>query len=61
MMHMCLALLRDEGGVSVTEYAIIAAGLALPMLAIGALIATTAGTSLGSMTDGLNQLGLTPP
>lgn len=43
------------------EYAIIAAGLALPMLGIGAIIATSAGNSLGKMTAGFSAIGLTPP
>lgn len=43
------------------EYGIIAAGLAAPMIAIGAVIATHAGTSLVNMTSNFNQIGLTPP
>lgn len=43
------------------EYGIIAASLALPMLGIGTIIATSAGNSLGNMTAGFNAIGLTPP
>lgn len=60
-MRALAALWADEGGLSIAEYGIIAAGLALPMLAIGTLIATNAGTSLTTMTSGFNQIGLSPP
>lgn len=60
-MQQLKALWVDESGVSMVEYGIIAAGLALPMIAIGAIIATNAGNSLGNMTSNFNQIGLSPP
>lgn len=55
------ALWTDESGAAVVEYAIVAAGIALPLLGIGAAIAASAGAALSTTTGGLQQLGTTPP
>ncbi|HET9394347.1 MAG TPA: hypothetical protein VFO29_12600 [Candidatus Rubrimentiphilum sp.] len=60
-MRSLIALLRDETGASLTEYAIIAVGLAIPMFAIAALIATTGGSQLSSTSTNMQSLGQTPP
>ena len=60
-MNAFIAMLRDETGASLTEYAIIATALAIPMFAIAALIATTAGNQLGSTSTNMQTLGQTPP
>jgi Flp pilus assembly pilin Flp len=56
-----IALLRDDAGASLAEYGIIAAALALPMIAIAAVIVTTAGNQLASTTSHMQTLGQTPP
>jgi Flp pilus assembly pilin Flp len=56
-----IALLRDDTGASLAEYAIIAIALAVPMFAIAALIATTAGNQLNSTSSHMQTLGQTPP
>jgi Flp pilus assembly pilin Flp len=43
------------------EYAIVAAGIALPLIGIGYAIATSAGGSVGQTTNGLSHLGIAPP
>jgi len=60
-MQQFLALLRDEDGASLVEYAMVAALIALPMLAIGAAIAATAATQLTTTTGGLQHMGTNPP
>jgi len=60
-MRQFIALLRDESGASMVEYAVVAALIALPMLAIGAAIAATAATQLTTTTGGLQHMGTNPP
>ncbi len=60
-MQNFIALLRDDSGASLVEYAMVAALIALPMLALGAAIATTAATQLTTTTGGLQKLGTNPP
>lgn len=60
-MHSLLAMLRDDAGNAMVEYAIVAAGIALPLIGIGYAIASSAGGGLGHTTTGLSNLGTTPP
>jgi Flp pilus assembly pilin Flp len=60
-MRALLAMLRDDAGNAMVEYAIVAAGIALPLIGIGYAIAHSAGTGLGHTTSGLSNLGMTPP
>lgn len=60
-MRALCALLRDDAGASLAEYGIIAAALALPMIAIAAVIVTTAGNQLSSTATHMQTLGQTPP
>jgi len=60
-MRALLAMLRDDAGNALVEYAIVAAGIALPLIGIGYAIATGAGSGLGHMTNGLSNLGTTQP
>lgn len=60
-MRAFFALLRDDTGASLAEYAIIAVALAIPMFAIAAILATTAGNQLSSTSSHLQSLGQTPP
>lgn len=55
------ALLRDQSANALVEYAIVAAGIALPLIAIGYAIASSAGLGLGHTTTGLSNLGTNPP
>ena len=59
-MRNFIALLRDDNGASLVEYAMIAAAVALPLLALGAAIATTAATQLTTTTSHMQQLGTNP-
>lgn len=54
-------MLRDDAGNALVEYAIVAAGIALPLIGIGYAIAQSAGGGLGTMTNGLSHLGTNPP
>jgi Flp pilus assembly pilin Flp len=56
-----IALLRDDSGASLVEYAMIAAAVALPLLALGAAIASTAAGQLTNTTGNLQKLGTNPP
>ncbi len=56
-----VALLRDDTGAALVEYAVIAEAVALPLLAIGAAITSTAATQLTTMTGNLQHLGTNPP
>lgn len=60
-MRGLLAMLRDDSGNAMVEYAIVAAGIALPLIGIGYAIASSAGSGLGHTTTGLSNLGTTPP
>lgn len=55
------AMLHDDAGNAMVEYAIVAAGIALPLIGIGYAIASSAGSGLGHTTSGLSNLGTTPP
>lgn len=56
-----LAMLRDDSANAMVEYAIVAAGIALPLIGIGYAIASSAGSGLGNTTTGLSNLGMNPP
>lgn len=60
-MRALLAMLRDDTGNALVEYAIVAAGIALPLIGIGYAIASSAGGGLGHTTNQLSNLGITPP
>lgn len=60
-MRHFIGLLCDDSGASIVEYAVVAALIALPMLAIGAAIAATAATQLTTTTGGLQHMGTNPP
>lgn len=60
-MRALLSMLRDDAGNALVEYAIVAAGIALPLIGIGYAIASSAGSGLGHATSGLSNLGTTPP
>lgn len=53
--------MRDDDGASLVEYAMIAAAVALPLLALGAAIASTAAGQLTNTTGNLQKLGTNPP
>jgi Flp pilus assembly pilin Flp len=60
-MRVLLAMLLDDAGNAIVEYAIVAAAVALPLIGIGYAIANNTGIKLGSTTQGLSNLGITPP
>lgn len=60
-MRAFIAMLKDDAGNAIVEYAIVAAAIALPLLGIGYAIANNGGIQLGNMTNGLSNLGITPP
>jgi len=59
--HSIDALLRDDGGAVIVEYAIVAAAIAVPALAMAASVTAQAGTTLTSTTSGLQVIGANPP
>lgn len=60
-MQALLAMLLDDAGNAMVEYAIVAAGIALPLIGIGYAITHSAGSGLTSTTSGLSNLGTNPP
>jgi Flp pilus assembly pilin Flp len=60
-MRAMLAMLRDDAGNALVEYAIVAAGIALPLIGIGYAIASSAGGGLGHTANQLSNLGTNPP
>jgi len=56
-----LAMLLDDAGNALVEYAIVAAGIALPLIGIGYAIATSAGQGVSQTASGLSHLGIAPP
>jgi Flp pilus assembly pilin Flp len=60
-MRALIAMLRDDAGNALVEYAIVAAGIALPLIGIGYAITHSAGSGLSHTTSGLSNLGMTPP
>ena len=61
MVQAFAAMLRDDGAAALVEYAIVAAGIALPIIAIGAAISFTCGVTLNQTATGLTSLGQNPP
>ena len=55
------AMLCDEHGATLAEYAMIAAGLAVPFIAAALAILSTASGTLGNTTGGMQTLGVNPP
>lgn len=60
-MRVLLAMLLDESGAAIVEYAIIAFAVALPLLGIGYAIAQNAGSNMNTVTGGLQNWGVNPP
>lgn len=56
-----LVMLADDCANAMVEYAIVAAGIALPLIGIGYAIATSAGSGISTATTGLSKLGTNPP
>ncbi len=54
-------MIRDDGAAALVEYAIIAAGIALPIIAIGVAISAACGVTLNQTATGLTSLGQSPP
>ncbi len=61
MVRIFAAMLRDDGAAALVEYAIIAAGIAVPIIAIGAAISVACGVTLNQTATGLTSLGQNPP
>ncbi|HEY9180227.1 MAG TPA: hypothetical protein VIO32_05875 [Candidatus Baltobacteraceae bacterium] len=60
-MRAVLAMLLDDTGNALVEYAIVAAGIALPLIGIGYAIAQSAGSGISNTTTNLSNLGKSPP
>lgn len=54
-------LLRDESGLSMVEYGLIAAVLALPLFAAGYALVQTCGNALTGTGTQLTAIGANPP
>ena len=52
--------ISDDEGSALTEYGMLAAALALPMMAALGLIALAAGKTLLTTGNGLSQIGINP-
>jgi Flp pilus assembly pilin Flp len=61
MMRAFANMIRDDGAAAMVEYAIIAAGIALPIIAIGVAISAACGVTLNQTATGLTSLGQSPP
>ena len=60
-LHCLARMLLDQTGNALVEYAIVAAGIALPLIGIGYAISHSAGGGLSQTTSQLSQLGTNPP
>lgn len=60
-MRALIAMLRDDAGNAIVEYAIVAAAVALPLIGIGYAVASNSGIKLGNVTQHLSDIGMTPP
>jgi len=56
-----IALLRDESGVALSEYALVLAILAIIMIAAFSLVNVAAGRQYDTTSTGFTQQGRTPP
>jgi Flp pilus assembly pilin Flp len=60
MRQTLVRFIADDEGSALTEYGLLAAALALPMMAALGLIAVTAGKTLLTTGNGLSQIGIHP-
>ena len=60
MKNLLLMFLRDDSGAAMAEYAIVAAAITLPIIAVAFLIANGCGTALSNTGTNLTALGLNP-
>jgi Flp pilus assembly pilin Flp len=54
-------MMADENGAAIAEYGMIAAGVAVPFIAVALAISATAGNTLGATTAGMQTVGVNPP
>lgn len=60
-MRTFVAMIADDAGAVLVEYAIVAACIAVPILAAAAAICTGAGNVLGSTSQGIQSFNQSPP
>ena len=60
-MSALRAMLADDAGATLVEYAVVTAALALAMAGVLAAIAAQCGVQLGATSSGMPSLGTTPP
>ncbi len=53
--------LADDGGGTLAEYGMVAAGIAAPFIVVALAIIATASGTLGSTTGGMQSIGVNPP
>ena len=61
MLRTFFAMLADDAGAVLVEYAVVAAAIALPLIAVAAAITTGAGATLGSTSGGIQSVNQSPP
>lgn len=61
MFRTFAAMMSDDAGAVLVEYAIVAAAIAIPILVAATAICTGAGTALSSTSGGIESLNQSPP
>jgi len=61
MLRAFTAMMIDETGAALVEYALVTAAIAVPIIAVTAAIATGAGNALTTTSNGIQSFNQTPP
>jgi Flp pilus assembly pilin Flp len=61
LLRSARAMLADDGGTAMLEYAIVAAAISVPLIGIATAITGSAGTAMTAMTSGMSTVGANPP
>lgn len=61
MLRAFRAMMIDETGAAMVEYAVVAAAIAVPIIAVTVAIATGAGNALNTTSNGIQSFNQSPP
>lgn len=61
MFRTFAAMMSDDAGAVLVEYAVVAAAIAIPLLVAATAICTGAGGALGSTSGGIQSVNQSPP
>jgi Flp pilus assembly pilin Flp len=61
MVRAFTAMIVDDAGAAMVEYAIVAAAVAVPIIGVAVAIATGAGNALNTTSTGIQNFNQSPP